>query len=205
MLLPIEKFFHRTDGWSACGLRGLLRLMYTAGAAGDKKYTHHGWIDSDVILDPQCVRRHLFRFADRQLLMTVPAGMLFEQFKLLHTSVDVVAAYKQLMCLPFGGMPLEAGLVYRLRGLPDVTRDHLSPSAIAVHWAYTDEKEEGAEYRKHVILGSDWALRDITTNERLLLFVADTQVKYIPAEHMTLFFHTTAAIVRRAYGSLSAV
>ena len=189
-----DKLFRRRDGWSACGLRGLLRLMYSGRR--DRRYTHHGWIDSDVILDPQCVRRHLFRYADRQLLMTTASGMLFEQFKLLHAGVDVVATYKELMRLPFGGMPLEACLVYHLRGRPDITRDLLPPAAIAVHWAYTDEQEDGAGYRKHVMVRDQWQLYDIMQEERLMIAILDSEVKHLPYDDVRMLFHVPAHVMR---------
>ena len=191
-------FFDSMNGWTACGLRGLLHLMWPP--AEDATYTHHGWIDSDVLLDAQLLRRHLFAFADRDLLLFTPSGPLFEQCKLLHRRVDALAAYRDLLARPVTpAVPMEARYVYHLRGCNELSRDVLSPSRIAVHWKYTDESDEGAEFRKHVSASQDHQLHDVMTGERLLMLVADSEVKYLPYERLPLLFHVSADIMSTAH------
>ena len=195
-----DKLYGRTDGWTACGLRGLLPLMYPVHEGqGGTTHTHRGWIDNDVLLDQQMLRRHLFKWGDRALVMFTEAGMLFEQVKLLRRDVDVLGVYRELLRHMFSDMPLEAACVYRLRGIGSLTRDVLPAEAIAVHWAYLDERAEGAPYRRHVIVGPDWSLRDVIGGERLLLLICDSEVKYTRGEHMSLMYHADASLMRQAF------
>lgn len=195
-----DKLFGRMDGWTACGLRGLLHLMFPALTP----HTHTGWIDNDVLVDASGLRQHLFRSADTDLVLFTKAGMLFEQFKIVHTRVDAAAIYHDLLrahdidadAVP---MPMEARYVYRLRGVRALSRDELPPERIAAHWLHTDESEGGAQFRRHVSVSDDWQLLDVVEGRRLLFLLADSEVKYMPATGARVMLYVHADVMRKAF------
>lgn len=161
-------FFDLMNGWTACGLRPLLRKMIPPQTAPD----FWGWIDYDVMCDRGFLVRVLQSKA--KALYFSSKGMAWEQVKLFAYDQDIEAVFFEVLKAPKKDVPLEASTVSRLAGM-DLIKDNCTQKQIAVHWAYSDKLGQ-LENQFDVTVKSDGSLYD-DKGSPLACFVADTQVK----------------------------
>ena len=98
---------------------------------------------------------------------------MWEQFKVFSVELQMVFHYMHL--LQGEVRPLEAALVYHLRGL-QLKLDEIQQARIAVHWLHTDEAQV---HRQDVQMTTGWEMQNAGTGAPITVFVADSEVKYM--------------------------
>lgn len=163
----LSHFFGTRNGWTACGLRPLMRLMLPSG-----NYQYWGWIDYDTLCDSAALEATLQ--TGREMLFFPASGIMWEQIKLFSTDIDITRTYHEL----FDGAessPMEARLVYELNRTNAFTRDNYPQDHIAAHWAYSD-KIPNLPNHIDVVQNSSSEFATVA-GRKVGVFLADTEVK----------------------------
>ena len=193
-----DMFFGKISGWTVCGLRPLLASMFP-----DKVLTPFwGWVDYDVLLNAQAMTAHFQAHSDDHLLFFTQQDMLWEQFKVFSSSIPLDAFFKRTLSEGRPGSPLEAQLVYRLRGLSSLRADQIQQSQVAVHWHHTDSDSRAMASHVDVLVDQvDWTLKNRRTGGSLLFFVADSEVKHLDSTGDVFCFVPAAILAAHGHSS----
>ena len=167
------RFFGGMNGWTVCGMRGLLADIYTTHVEGASLW---GFIDYDVLLSPKLVAAQIAQNEDKDLLFAPSTGFLWEQFKLFSSRLRMPFHYLHL--IKGEARPLEAALVYHLRGV-GLKIDDLPQTALVAHWAHLDEDSRATSHHQDVTISPNWQLTNAKTGAPITIFIADSEVKYL--------------------------
>lgn len=166
-------------GYLGCQLRPALSTLMPR-----ERTPFWGWIDNDVLINPDPLERHL-RETKAQLVLCPKTSFAWEQFKLYSTDINTTMIYKEFVDAhiargesPPG--PMEARFVYHMRDMNRYVADDVDQSRVAVHWLYTDRlaQERGRLANQYpVTISADAATLTGPNGQDILFFNADTQLK----------------------------
>jgi len=175
-----NRFYNTMNGWTACGLRPLLRKMIPL----KDRPKYWGWIDWDVLCDRAFLQEATS--SSTTALYFPKEGIAWEQIKLFAYEFPLEDIFMEVAMAPAREMPVEAQLVYTVAETSaniGLTKDDCPQNKIAAHWAFTD-KFRPLENQFDVIVHDDASLFDSKGNP-IACFIADTQVKIFTPEDIS--------------------
>jgi hypothetical protein len=162
----LSKFYNRIDGWTACGLRPLLDELFRL----DSESPYWGWMDYDVLLNPDAVGSIMERRESAGLFYPMD-GPVWEHFKLFHRSLDLKSHFDDIkFAVDVENRPLEVQTAYFVTDKIPLSR--IPNRSIACHWKFYDRFRMINQYDVHV--ASSFAMKSETGFE-VVYFIADTE------------------------------
>jgi len=174
-----EKYYGRVDGWSACGFRPILHILFNEYVGGAK---WHGWIDWDVMLNPFAIKVLLNKTDD--VLLMAEKFLVWEHFQIFSKKVDLCGLYVDLLKKDMDKLsPMESRLCYTIRNdIGDYKKADFKQECIAPHWGWSDiHFPEKLANQCNIVYENNGKMVSETGNE-ILFFIADTQVKLFSAD-----------------------